>query len=200
MHILRFLKTTVVGGLVFLLPFAFVFFAVSYVIRHLLPLFHRAADRLHVPLIEGATLLVILVSIFLLLVCFLAGLVAESSVGRGARNWIETNVLGRVAVYRLLQSVGEELGGAGAATMQVAIVWTDGWQLAFIVERHPDGNVTVVVPDPPMGTSGTILHLPDDRVHGLEAKVADVLKIQRRMGYGAAALLSGKLPSPPSGT
>lgn len=199
MHLMHFLKTTVIGGLVFLLPFAFIFFAVSYVIGRLLPLFHRAADRLQVPLIEGATLLVILISVFLLLVCFLSGLIAQSSVGRSARNWIETNLLGRVAVYRVLQSVGEELGGNVSKMMQTALVWTDGWQLAFIVERHPDGNITVVVPDPPMGTSGTILHLPGDRVRALEASVGDVLKIQRRMGYGAAALLDGKVPPPPSG-
>lgn len=199
MQILLFVKTTVIGGLVFLLPFAFVFFVVSYVIGHLSPLFHRAADRLQVPLIEGATLLVVLVAVFLVVVCFAAGLVAQSSLGRSARSWIETNLLGRVAVYRLLQSVGEELGGNSATMMQAALVWTDGWQLAFIVERHADGNVTVVVPDPPMGTSGTILHLPGDRVHALDAKVADVLKIQRRMGFGAAALLDGKVPPPPAG-
>jgi uncharacterized membrane protein len=199
MRILQFVKTTVVGGLVFLLPFAFVLFAVSYVIAALLPLFNRVADRLHVPLIGGATLLIILVTGAVVFACFLAGLVAQSFLGRSARNWIETNLLGRVAVYRILQSVGTELDGDGAKTMQTALVWTDGWQLAFVVERHPDGNVTVVVPDPPMGTSGTILHLPGDRVHALDAKVGDVLKIQRRMGFGAAALLDGKVPPPPTG-
>lgn len=85
MGILQFVKTTVVRGLVFLLPFAFVFFAVSYVIARLMPLFSREADRLHVPLIEGATLLVILVTGLLVLACFLAGLVAQSSLGRSAR-------------------------------------------------------------------------------------------------------------------
>ena len=167
MHILRFVKTTVIGGLVFLLPFAFVFFAVSYVVRQLLPLFRRAADRLHVPLIEGATVVVILVAAFLVLLCFLAGLVAQSALGGRARNWIEANLLGRVAVYRMLQSVGEELDGNSAKTMQVALVWTDGWQLAFLVERHPDGNVTVVVPDPPLATSCAIFKLPGDRVYQL---------------------------------
>jgi len=195
---LQFVKTTVIGGLVFLLPFAFVFFAVSYVLGHLLPLFHRVADRLDVPLLRGATLVVVLVTAFLVLLCFLAGLVAQSSLGARMRGWIEANLLGRVPVYRLVQAVGEELGGQNA-TMQVALVWTDGWQLAFVVERHFDGYATVVVPDAPQATGGTILYLPEDRVHVIGAKVADVLKIQRCMGFGSAQLLTGKVPPPPAG-
>jgi uncharacterized membrane protein len=196
--ILNFVKTTVIGGLVLLLPFAFVFFAVSYVIGHLLPLFHRVADRLDMPMFRGATLVFILITAFLVLLCFVAGLAAQSPLGGRVRTWIETNLLGRVAVYRLVQSVGEELGGQHAA-MQVALVRTDGWQLAFVVERHPDGFATVVVPDAPHGTGGTILDVPAERVQAIEAKVADVLKIQRRMGFGSAGLLTGKIPPPPAG-
>jgi uncharacterized membrane protein len=195
---LQFVKTTVIGGLVFLLPFAFVFFAVSYVIGHLLPLFHRIADQLHVPLLRGATLVVVLVTSFMVLLCFVAGLIARSALGGRMRGWIETNLLGRVPVYRLVQSVGEELGGQNA-TMQVALVWTDGWQLAFVVERHSDGYATVVVPDAPQATGGTILYLPENRVQPIGAKVVDVLKIQRRMGFGSAQLLTGKIPPPPAG-
>lgn len=198
MSVLQFVKTTVIGGLVFLLPFAFVFFAVSYVIGHLLPLFHRIADQLHVPLLRGATLVFVMLTAFVVLLCFVAGLVARSAAGGRMRAWIETNLLGRVPVYRLVQSVGEELGGQNAA-LQVALVWTDGWQLAFVVERHLDGYATIVVPDAPHATGGTILYLPEDRVHPIDAKVADVLKIQRRMGFGSAQLLFGKVPPPPAG-
>ncbi len=199
MRIVQFIKTTVIGGLVFLLPFAFVFFAISYVVGHLSPLFHRAADRLQVPLVEGATVAVFLVTASLVLLCFIAGLVAQSHFGSGLRTWIESNLLGRVAVYRLAQSIGEELSGRKPGGMQVALVWTDGWQLAFIVERHADGFATVVVPDAPSATTGTILYLPAERVHTLDATVADVLKIQRGMGFGSAKLLNGKVPAPPVG-
>ena len=198
MRALQFVKTTIVGGLVFLLPFAFVFFVISYVIGYLLPLFHRIAARLDMPLLRGVTLVVVLLTAFLIAICFLAGLVAQSALGGRLRQWIETNLLGRVPVYRLVQSVGDELGGH-SATMQVALVWTDGWQLAFIMERHPDGYATVVVPDAPHAMGGTVLYLPEDRVHPVNAKVADVLAIQRRMGLGSAQLLTGKVPPPPAG-
>jgi uncharacterized membrane protein len=194
MQILRFLKTTVIGGLVFLLPFAFVFFLVSYLLRIVLPIFHRAAERLDVPLLRGATMIILIATAAIVLACFLAGLVAQSRFGGGIRNWIESNLLGRVAAYRIIQSIGEELGGKSASTMQVALVWTDGWQLAFVVERHTDGIVTVVIPEAPSATGGTILYLPQERVHVLDAKVADVVKIQRRMGFGSSDLLSGKVP------
>jgi uncharacterized membrane protein len=130
----------------------------------------------------------------IVLACFLAGLVAQSRFGGRIRSWIESNLLGRVAAYRIIESIGEELGGKSAGSMQVALVWTDGWQLAFVVERHGDGIVTVVVPEAPNATGGTILYLPEERVHVLDAKVADVLKIHRRMGFGSSELLSGKMP------
>ncbi len=197
MQILRIVKTTVIGGAVFLLPFAFVVFALSYVIGHLMPVFHRVAERMDVPLFRGAADAIILLSVFLFLLCFLAGLIAQSAAGGKLRSWIEVNLLGRVAVYRLAQSVGDELSGGSSQEMQVAVVWTDGWQLAFVVERHADGNVTVILPDAPTATGGTILHLPAARVHVIDVKVAEVLGIQRRMGLGSAALLNGKLPRPP---
>jgi uncharacterized membrane protein len=193
-QILRFFKTTVVGGLVFLLPFAFVFFLVSYVLRTLSPIFHRAAERLDVPLFRAATVAILIAVVVIFLACFLAGLIAQSRFGGRIRNWIASNLLGRVAAYRVIESIGEELGGKNANAMQVALVWTDGWQLAFVVERHGDGIVTVVVPEAPSATGGTILYLPEERVHVLDVKVADVLKVHRRMGFGSSELLGGKVP------
>ena len=199
MRLVQFLKTTVIGGLVFLLPFAFVFFAVSYVLRYLAPLFHRAADRLDVPFVGGATLVTIIASLAIILLCFLAGLVAQSPIGSRARNWIEANLLGRVAAYRLLQSIGEELGGQESSAMQVALVWTDGWQPAFIIERHSNGYVTVVIPDAPTATGGSFVFLPSERVHVVDVKISAVIANQRRMGLGSALLFDGMIPPPPAG-
>jgi uncharacterized membrane protein len=199
MKILQFFKTTAIGGLVFLLPFAFVLLLVGYVVNRLLPLFEAVAARLQLPLIEGAVLAFILLTGFLVLLCFLAGLIARALPGAWVRDWIETKVLGRVPMYRMLQSVGEEIGGDSSTAMHAALVWTDGWQLAFVVERHADGGATVVLPDAPAANSGTVLHLPIERVHLLDAKVADVLMVQRHMGLGSAELLQGKVPPPPAG-
>lgn len=200
MKVLQFLKTTAIGGLVFLLPFAFILFVLSYLGGRLLPLFRSVAERLDVPMIGSAVLVIIMFSVFLVGICFLAGLVAQSRLGAGLRAWIESRLLGRVPIYRMLQSVGEELEGSEASGMQSALVWTDGWQLAFVVERHPDGHVTVVLPDAPSATSGTIMYLSEDRVHLLNLKVADVLSLLRHMGLGSAGMLHGKLPSPPAGS
>jgi uncharacterized membrane protein len=60
--------------------------------------------------------------------------------------------------------------------------------------ERADGIVTVFLPGSPDPWSGTVLHMPEDRIVVMEAKMQDVTKIMKSLGRGSCDIIpSGEL-------
>jgi uncharacterized membrane protein len=73
----------------------------------------------------------------------------------------------------------------------------DAWLLAFIMERHDDGLLTVFVPSAPTPAVGTIYYLTEERVRRIDVPVQAAAKLIMRLGVGSAELLRGKIDPVP---
>lgn len=191
----RFVKATVVGGLLFMVPLILMLL----VLKHGLEMVRKVVDPLavHFPVhkIAGVGVTTILAAILILVVSFVLGVAAQTSAGRRIREWLEWTVLGKVPGYAILK--GMLHGSTGLeqeADVKVVLArLEDAWQLAFLVERHQDGQCTVFVPGAPSPASGSIYFLPGDRVRSTDIKMAKALSTIRRLGVGSEELLRGKL-------
>jgi uncharacterized membrane protein len=195
--LLEFAKVTFVGGVLFLVPVGIVLYALREV-------FHLARSLL-APLIQlspihtvaGVTLATLASVVLLVLICFLAGLVVRTELGKRVERWLEENLLVHVPGYTIVRSLTHTLAGQELPEgMSVALARIeDAWQLAFVFDKLEDGSLTVFIPQAPNPFSGTVYYLTADRVRLLNIPVTAAVKCIRRLGAGSKELLKEKLDS-----
>ena len=184
----EFTRTTLIGGILVLLP---VYLAVLLVLKAF-----SAAMGLIAPItaeVPAAAEFRQLVAILIVLVaCFAAGLVVRTGPGgRGVRE-LQRRVLEKIPGYKLLRSVITRLGGddAGAAFAPAMVELEDALVPALIVEELPDGQCVVLVPSVPTPVSGALYILPPARVHRIDVPLTHLMKVYTKWGEGAGELVA----------
>ena len=197
-----FLKTTIVGGLVFLVPLVLV----SMVLKRGLEIASKVAKPVveHFPAhqVAGIALGTIAAALLLTVVAFAAGLAARTERGRAVTRWVGESFLGAMPQYRVVTSMAEGLTkieqGDGLRPALVAI--EDAWQICYVLEELAQGWVAVFIPQAPTPMSGNVMYVPADRVRRLDIKIGEAMQLVKRMGAGSAeALKNVDLTQPAAG-
>jgi uncharacterized membrane protein len=187
-RLLHFVRTTLVGGVLFLVPII----VLIVIFGKALKFAHRLSDPLaaRFPVLPEHTP-VLLASLVLVMVCFVLGLVAMSRPARAAVAWLEDTLLSMIPGYTFLKGAGESvLGLEGQAPYPVVLARIeDSWQFGFVIEKLAGGHVAVFIPDAPNPLSGGVYFMGPDRVRPTEVPVAAALKCLRRLGAGTHGLL-----------
>jgi uncharacterized membrane protein len=190
-----FLKSTVVGGLLFMVPL--ILFVVvlqkgmNIVGKIVVPLAKRFPEHT----ILGVGITTILSIAVIVILSFLFGLIARTAAGRRVRDWVEYTIMGRVPGYAVVKGMIQGATGLeNEKDAQVALIRIeDAWQLGFVVEVHPDGHRTVYVPGAPNPSSGSVFYMTEDRIRPVDVNLPAVVKTIRHLGLGSKDLLKGKL-------
>ena len=187
-----FLKATIVGGLLFLLPVALVLI----VLRRAMQVAGKAAQPISALLpdaLTGAVVATGLAVLLLVLVSFLAGLVARTNAGRRTMRLFENSLLGGIPQYQLVKGMAEGLAQVeNAEGVKPALVSIEGgWQIGYLLEPLENGWVTVFLPQAPTPMSGTVMYLPADRVRPLDIPMVKAMSIVKHIGVGSGAALHG---------
>jgi len=181
------IKTTVLGGILFLLPIVLIVFLLGKALG--------LAKRLSDPVVQAAGLNSVagvamgtLVAIaFLVLVSFTAGLLARTPLGQAAFSQLENSVLSLFPQWRMARGLIESFETETKSEMEVVLVPTDaGWCLGFVLEK-PEGEWwTVFVPGSPQWTSGAVSFAHADQVLPTGLTPAQAILLMRRCGAGSA--------------
>jgi uncharacterized membrane protein len=191
--ILQFLRATLVGGLLFLVPII----VLVVVLGKALGLAHKVVDPLaeHLPAhsVIGLRTPMLLAIAIIVLFCFLAGILARTALAKKIVRSLETAVLANVPGYELLKGMGESMLGVEKQTGHQVVLARieDAWQIAFLVERLEGGHVAVFVPGAPNPLSGSVYFMTEDRIKAVDIPAAGAMKCLRRVGAGSNALLHG---------
>lgn len=188
---MRAIRTMVIGGVIFLVPFGIVLLLFGKVFG----VARRLAEPVHgmipVEAVAGVALANVLALGIILLACLLAGVVATSPWGQRAYRRIDEWLLNLVPRYAFVKSMTESIGGQKGTSLQPVLVrFDDLAQIAFEVERGPGDQVTVYLPGSPDPWSGSVAHVSADRVDVIHADFATVVRSLRRIGSGTRDLWS----------
>jgi len=198
---LGFIKATVLGGAIFLLPVALILVLLSHAMvlakKVAVPLQHLVPETL-VP--RGFGLLPALTVLVLLVVSLAAGLFARTGVGRRIGAWLEQSFLGAVPQYQLVKSMAEGLAELETTDGLVPVLVNidDGWQIGYQLEELEDGWLALFLPQAPTPMSGTIMYLPASRVRPFDVPMLEVTQIIKHAGIGSKAALRGVRLKQPS--
>lgn len=190
-NVLAFVKTMILGGLLFLFPLVIVTAVVGKAFRLMLSVTEPFDDVIPADSVADVAVINLVAIAALLVGCFVAGLVAQSKIGRRVYRTADANLEGIIPGYaalkaRLGSAVGEERRKAFKA---VFVRFDDQGQIAFEVERLADGRVTVFLPGAPDPWSGSVLVVDADRVTPLDLEILPVSRTFKNLGRGTAAVL-----------
>jgi uncharacterized membrane protein len=186
-HLFEFIKTTVLGGFVVILPIV----AVLALGERVLAAVRRALQPVIVQLPYGVAYPGMVAALIVAGACFLAGLVLRTPWARRALDALERRALERIPAYSLVRSLGRRLVGQGEGTRfsTALAVIEDALVPAFIVEEHEDGRYTVFVPSVPTLAVGAVYILPRERVHPVDVPFYKAVRCVTRWGAGSGDLL-----------
>jgi uncharacterized membrane protein len=194
---LKLIRTTIIGGIIFLIPIAIFVAVIGQGLKIAGGVAKPVAAALPVDMIGGVAVAHVLAIALLLLICFVAGLLARLALARRAVGALEANVLSRVPAYALLKAKTQSMLSADDIEgMSVVVVrFDDSWQIGFEIERIEGGKVALFLPGSPDPWSGSVCVAEEDRVTPLDLPVAAVAKMVRRLGRGANEALRDRLRS-----
>ena len=190
-----FIRTTILGGLLFLFPIVFVVAILGKALEVTNKLSAPLAGLLPIDSIGGLAVVKLLALVILALICFLAGLAARTPLAGKFVKFLETNVLGKIPAYTLLKSKAEsvlrpeDIGGL----CPVLARFDDSWQLAFEIERIAGSKVVIFLPGAPDSWSGSVCVMTEDRITPLDLTIKSAADIMKRLGKGSTGALRDPL-------
>lgn len=179
----EFTKTTLIGGVLIILPIYVAILLLAKTVKGLLGLLAPVASQLPAGVEFRQTIAIVL----LIAVCFIIGLVVRTRPGLSAKNAFERAVLEKLPGYTFVRGLAKRLAGRSEEqTLQPALVEIeDALVPALIVEELDDGSYTVLVPSAPTPMAGSIYILPRDRVHPVDIPFTKAIAVFSKWGTGA---------------
>ena len=197
-RIVRFIKTTLVGGVIFLLPVVLTIVLLRQAVGLVEKIVRPIAAQVPVEAVGGMRVASLIAIILLILVGFFAGLVASTRPGRRLQSMLEQLVLRKMPGYTLLKGATGEGTAEGTDEVEVALArFDDNTVLGYVMEKNADGTLTVFVPSAPTPAVGTVFYLPEDRITRLDVPVAEATKVIMRLGVGSKDLLGKRKAAAP---
>jgi len=193
------LVTTLIGGVVFLLPLV----VVLIVLGQGLALTTRLAQPLTAMLpdksVGGVALASVAALALLLLLCYGAGLLARAAFGRALTDKFEGRLQTIYPRYAVIKAMSQGLHGAlGQRVLKPVLATFDDHQLiAFDIERLDDGRAVLYLPGAPDAWSGSVVLVAAERIEPLDIDPDALAKAMQRLGQGTAALLRAAAAAAP---
>ncbi len=192
-----FLKTTAIGGLIFLLPLAVIAFLLGYVFNVVLLIYEPLEEYNPVSTAAGTALLFLIAVGILVFLCFLCGLAARRAVARKFSRTVEKHlvmVYPKYAIYKDI--VAGNVGGDALAPslLPVTIQFDDAIRIGYEAGRTERGLVIVFLPGSPDPWIGSVILVEPDRIQPLDADFSETAAICERLGRDSAQLLGSVCP------
>ena len=189
----KFIMTTVIGGLVFLVPLMFLIFILGKAIGFMMVIAKPLADWLPVDTVGGVALANLIAILAVIVVSFVAGLIARHTVAAGLVKTLESKVLVKIPGYTIIKGIKSGFDTTETQGMKpVALQLGSAERIALEIEKLPDGRSMVYIPSTPSAWSGITQILPADQITYLDVPVTKVMELTEKFGHGVDDILQNK--------
>jgi uncharacterized membrane protein len=197
-----FLKTTAIGGLIFLLPLVAIGGLLGYVYNIVLAIYKPLAEYIPGGSI-GVTSLMFLAAVGILVsLCFFCGLAARRAIARRFSQAIEKHLVMVFPKYAIYKDIlAGNIGGDShsPSLSPVTIKFDDCIRIGYEAGRTEQGLVIVFLPGSPDPWLGSVVMVESCRVQPLNVDFNETSAICERLGRDSEQLLASvridQLPS-----
>jgi uncharacterized membrane protein len=209
-RLINFLKTTAIGGLLFLLPLIVLGALIGQVVPIVVSVASALNEYIGVETPTKASVLIGLSIAIVLLLCFAAGVLARWSFGKKISTAFEKKLALFFPRYAILKDqMADSIGGSETRPKMkpVLVVFDECQRIAFETERDERlGLVTVYLPGSPDPWSGKAVMVKLDQVTSLGADFGHAAATCEQVGRGSIAMsnqvatLNQSVSDPPPAT
>ncbi|HLO20390.1 MAG TPA: hypothetical protein VK192_07845 [Sphingomicrobium sp.] len=186
---LQAIRTTLAGGILFLLPLILIVFLLSKALKVAERLSQPFVNAIGISSVGGAAIGTLVAIAGMILISLFAGLLARTRLGQAAYSALENSVLGVLPQWRIARGLVATLDTERASEVEVVLVPTDaGWCLGLVLEKPAGDWWTVFIPGAPQWTSGQLSYARSDQVHPTGLSAAQAIMLLRRCGAGSASI------------
>ena len=187
---MKFILTTAVGGILFLVPVSIFVLVVIQVAGVMIVVAEPMAEWLPIRSFGGVILANLMAVIAVILMCFLAGLLARMAFASNAVGRLESKVLSKLPGYLMIKSLVAGLDPKQTEQLIPVMVNAGKAQrLGFEVQRLEDGRSMVFLPSMPDPFSGITQLYPASEVTYLDVPVSTMIEITENFGHGVHKVL-----------
>jgi uncharacterized membrane protein len=190
-QLLRFVKATLIGGVIFLIPMFLIIYIGVKVLAVAGKVVKPLVDELGIDTVAGIAVLTLAEIAAVVLTAFVFGLIAKTRPAQRALEWVQSTIIGSLPQFSILEGVVKSFDSEGAETVPVLLVPTDaGWTLALQI-APPEGDwYPVFLPGSPQWTSGSVAYAHADDVRPAGINLAKAMTILRKRGGGSSELIA----------
>jgi uncharacterized membrane protein len=182
---MNFLNKTIKGGIFFLVPLVLIIIIIQKIFDFLKPLANTISSKLFSGSLWGYQPVYLIAIIIIIILCFLAGLIGASFVGKLMVKWVEDNILFLMPGYKLMKDSSQSiLGMETGKTYPVVLAPIDGWMITFLIEKLDNGEIVVFVPGSPNPWSGNIMLFKETEVRPTNLTQRQAIQVLRQTGIG----------------
>jgi uncharacterized membrane protein len=188
---LKFVKTSVIGGIIFLIPLIILIIIIEKAVGIMAALSRPLSGLIQIESFAGIAVVDLISVAIIIMLCFIAGLISRTAFATKLIQRIESKILKKIPFYSFVKGIAESISGIRSkeSLKPVLLEFDDNSQLGLEVERIEGGNIVVYVPSSPNPWSGSILIMRPERVKSLDIKFAQAIKLMHDFGQGTNKLL-----------
>jgi uncharacterized membrane protein len=191
----RYVQATLVGGVLFLLPLILAAVLVMKGLQLASAITRGLVGLVPDSLMSSETAQALVGALALLLLAFLAGLLARTRAGQSVVQWLGNTMLASLPVFNFARGF---LGGldeeAAKAIKVVAVPEESGWALGLVFQDEGGELLPVFLPGVPDWQSGALRYCRRDGVVFTDLGFGQVIGLARTMGAGKQEELARLLP------
>ena len=183
------IKTTLIGGLLVVLPIYLSVLLLAKTVAGLLSLLSPVTAAIP----ADARFRQVIAILIMIAICLVVGLLVRTTLGRRVKTAFERSVLEKIPGYALVRGITQRVSGdeSEGAFRPALVELEDALSPAFIIEELEDGRYTVLVPSVPTPAAGALFILPRERVHPVDVPFTQAVKVISKWGVGAGAMARG---------
>ncbi|MFO0912572.1 MAG: hypothetical protein U0795_06430 [Pirellulales bacterium] len=193
----EFLKTTAVGGILFLLPLAAIVWLLGHVYRVVGMVYEPLKDHLPLRGVGGTAVIFVAAIAILFLVCFVSGLAGRRAIARKFSQTVEKHLIMVFPKYAIYKDIlAGNVGGPDhtPTLVPVTVEFNDSIRLGYQSGRTKTDLVIVYLPGSPDPWTGTVVLVEPWRVRPLPLDFNTTSAICERLGRDSAQLLASVHP------
>ena len=183
-----FLRITIAGGILFLIPVGAILFILAKTINFLYNLARPITARLPFKNVAGIGVNTLVSIILLLLICFLAGILMRTKLAKKAVQWLEDRVLVFVPGYSYIRARSTDwFGKEKTENWKPATIFVDDNEvICFVIDETGD-YCSIFLPSAPTPSTGSICVRERKNVTFLPIKISEAVSMIRQFGKGASS-------------
>jgi len=193
---MKFLKTTLLGGLFILLPLMLLWIGLKEIGGLLEAMATPIADLFPKGVFDNLTAPGIVATFLIVGTSFILGLAARSAWLSNIGHNIEISILNRVPMYRMLKIIASALIDSESGDVKPALIkdGSGGGDPCYVIEKHADGRATVLLPWSPASFAGSIKVVQQSDLEYVPCSLDEFSRSLSQIGVGVEECLTAKAP------